>query len=243
LVTVSLTSSQVDKLGERLKANAEAGESLSEEDRRALLEVRASYLPAYRAVIAGIREVTDTSPSGRPEKTVDSILGKLVREGTKLSRMQDIAGCRLVVQGRGQQDELVGLLLSRFPDHRIVDRREAPSHGYRAVHVVVREQGRPVEIQIRTMLQHSWATTVEAFSDQRGGDLKHGVEPPGLPGLLAVLTSASDDLADLEVQGIDAGAELTQLVPDQLQHLALLAYQSGLFRGTMSLAVKRTRKT
>jgi ppGpp synthetase/RelA/SpoT-type nucleotidyltranferase len=36
----------------------------------------------------------------------------------------------------------------------VIDRREKPSHGYRAVHVIVECGGRMVEIQVRTELQH-----------------------------------------------------------------------------------------
>jgi len=152
-----------------------------------LLEFRASFLPAFLAVANRIAETFGITPSGRPEKTPESIMAKLAREGTRLSRMQDIAGCRIVVPSRVQQDGLVDSLSSVFPDHRLVDRREQPRHGYRAVHVIVREQGRPVEIQVRTDLQHQWANLVE-WSASFGGDLKHGVELPGDARLLGVAT-------------------------------------------------------
>jgi ppGpp synthetase/RelA/SpoT-type nucleotidyltranferase len=41
----------------------------------------------------------------------------------------------------------------------IDDRREKPSHGYRAVHVIPRVDAHSIEIQVRTPLQDIWAQT------------------------------------------------------------------------------------
>ena len=129
IAQVPLTTSQIDRLGERLKAAAEAGAPASDDDRRLLQEVRAAFLPAYEEVVTRIRELVGVAPSGRPEKTPESIVAKLQREGTKLSRMQDVAGCRVLVPDRQRQDELVSRLGELFSEHRLVDRREDPRHG------------------------------------------------------------------------------------------------------------------
>lgn len=169
-----LTTAEVDRLGERLKAGR-----LTDEDRELLLEFRASFLPAYQEVVARIRDGPGYNPTGRPEKTPESLIAKLRRGETRLSRMQDIAGCRIVLDGRQDQDRVVEDLQILFPDTRVVDRRERPSFGYRAVHVIVRVQGRQVEVQARTSLQDRWANLVETLSDSKGVDYKHGVEVLG----------------------------------------------------------------
>jgi ppGpp synthetase/RelA/SpoT-type nucleotidyltranferase len=56
----------------------------------------------------------------------------------------------------------------------MVDRRAQPSHGYRAVHVVVSQGGWPVEVQVRTELQNRWALLVERFADRWGQQVKYG---------------------------------------------------------------------
>jgi hypothetical protein len=56
----------------------------------------------------------------------------------------------------------------------VIDRRERPSHGYRAMHVVVQQQGKPVEIQVRTRLQHLWAELSEKLSDVEDPSIKYG---------------------------------------------------------------------
>lgn len=68
--------------------------------------------------------------------------------------MQDIAGCRLIVADIAEQDRVTESVTRLFQHSTVVDRRQHPSHGYRAVHVVVNEKGRLIEVQIRTSLQH-----------------------------------------------------------------------------------------
>ena len=58
--------------------------------------------------------------------------------------------------------------------YKIKDRRENPSHGYRAVHVIVFVNGKAVEIQVRTELQHLWAEKSEKLADSFGQEVKYG---------------------------------------------------------------------
>ena len=64
----------------------------------------------------------------------------------QLSRMQDIAGCRIVVGGILEQDQVVERLIAGLRKSKVLDRRQKPSHGYRAVHVVAVAQSKTVEI-------------------------------------------------------------------------------------------------
>jgi len=166
------SKSLVDRLGERLRRAA-----ATEADLRTLDEYRSSFDEAYRSVITTIREKLHKRPSGRPRKTTDSIVAKLKRETIRLSQMQDIAGCRLIVADVREQDRLVDDLKRLFPEHTVIDRRRHPSHGYRAVHVIAEVQGKPVEIQVRTRLQDLWAQLCEVRSDEIDKDLKYGGGP------------------------------------------------------------------
>lgn len=69
---------------------------------------------------------------------------------------------------------MVEALTQRFVQHKLVDRVSKPSHGYRALHLVVREHGRCVEVQIRTELEHLWAQLCELVADRVGLDFKYG---------------------------------------------------------------------
>nr|WP_269461105.1 hypothetical protein [Actinoplanes derwentensis] len=55
-----------------------------------------------------------------------------------------------------------------------MDRRKEPSFGYRAVHVVLFVERLPVEVQVRTDLQHRWAEVIEKLGDRWGRGLRHG---------------------------------------------------------------------
>lgn len=48
------------------------------------------------------------------------------------------------------------------------------SSGYRALHLIVRRMGYPIEVQLRTVGQDVWANTVEETGRQVGVDLKFG---------------------------------------------------------------------
>ncbi len=93
--------------------------------------------------------------------------------------MQDIAGCRIEVEDLVEQDRVVEEIKGKFPRAIVHDRRSKPSYGYRAVHLVVDIAGRSVEIQVRTVLQHSWASAAEKLADL-DPDIKYGGGPEEL---------------------------------------------------------------
>ena len=72
------------------------------------------------------------------------------------------------------QNSVVQSLVTLFENTTIIDRRERPSHGYRAVHIVVNHGGKLIEIQVRTTLQHVWAELSEKYSDVVDPAIKYG---------------------------------------------------------------------
>lgn len=172
-MTKAMSKGAIDRLGVRLRES----ERPSREDRLQLQGVEAMYDAALQQVERGLREL-GLSPTGRL-KTVDTLVDKLKREpGMPLSRVQDVAGTRLVVgETRVLQDQVVQQVVENFPDSRIRDRRRSPSAGYRAVHIIVKADGLPVEVQVRTDLQHFWAELVERLADAWGRQIRYGGEP------------------------------------------------------------------
>jgi putative GTP pyrophosphokinase len=168
-VTNEISKTQIDRLGARLKKG-----NLTEGDLRLLDEFRRSFTEAYDSVVIGIRRELALEPTGRPAKSTTSIVEKLGRESIRLSQIQDIAGCRLIVSDIANQEQVVQSLTALFDNAVVIDRRKEPSHGYRAVHVVVRHGGKVVEIQVRTSLQHLWAELSEKLADLIGASIKYG---------------------------------------------------------------------
>ena len=129
---MTLSKAQVDRLGERLRKG-----DPTDDDLRELDVYRRSFAGPYATVVAALRDDLGLVPTGRLAKSTASIVHKLRRESARLSQMQDIAGCRVVVADVRLQDRTVAAVCERFGAATVVDRRARPSNGYRAVHVLV----------------------------------------------------------------------------------------------------------
>lgn len=178
-----MTRSQLDRLGSRLRA----GEP-TDVDLRLLDEYRRSFAGAYDEVMGVLRDAFALNPTGRAAKSTPAIIGKLRRESARLSQIQDIAGCRVVVADVPAQNATGRDLTNAFESVSVVDRRERSSHGYRAVHLLVGAQSKTVEIQVRTALQQLWAESSEKLSDLFGIEVKYGGGPDDIRTLLGSLS-------------------------------------------------------
>ena len=195
---ISVSKSQIDRLGDRLREN------VSTDDLRALDAYRLSFTKAYHNVVSALAGLPGVEISGRPAKSTTAIVEKLRRETIRLSQMQDIAGCRIVVPSIVQQDALADDLQRHFPHAEIVNRRHRPSNGYRAVHVIISLEGRAVEVQFRTQLQHLWAELSEKFADLFGIAIKYGGGDREVRENLDLISEAIEVLEDLEIAPVVA---------------------------------------
>jgi ppGpp synthetase/RelA/SpoT-type nucleotidyltranferase len=101
-----LNASQANRLGERLRMG------VTPEDLALLQEYRETYRDSLDRLVANVRQTAADLGLAyhigtRPAKTTRSIVNKLARERTRLSKMQDIAGCGIVVLLPAGQDALV----------------------------------------------------------------------------------------------------------------------------------------
>ncbi len=110
-------------------------------------------------------------------KRVPSIIKKLERDQTKtmsLSQMQDIAGCRSILSDVNKVNELTEIYKkSRGLKHKRIREKDyiknPKGDGYRSIHLIYRYKsdkiktydGLLIEIQIRSKIQHAWATAIE----------------------------------------------------------------------------------
>jgi len=189
-----VTKSQINKLGERLRASTSPDlASLAK-----LQEFRTVYDAPLRKVESVLREKVGTDATWRL-KTVNTIIEKLRREKTRLAEMQDIAGIRVVRESLlEEQTALAATIVELFPGAKLIDRRAKPQHGYRAVHIIPIVDGRPVEIQIRTSLQDLWAQAMEKLADEVGREIRYGAAPRERKEDFHALMQSSVELAGLE---------------------------------------------
>ena len=184
MMKIPFSKTQIDRLGDRLKKG-----SHTEDDLRLLDDYRRSFGEAYETVVQTLREQGEF-PTGRLAKSTLSIVEKLRRESVRLSQMQDMAGCRIVIADIVQQDHVVASLRTLFPGASVVDRRDKPSYGYRAVHIIAEISGKPIEIQVRSSLQHLWAELSEKSSDVLDQTIKYGGGPDEWRSMLTACSEA-----------------------------------------------------
>lgn len=105
----------------------------------------------------------------------------------RLAQMQDIGGCRAVVGSISALNQLHRLYQrTQFKHQRVhfVDYVQSPrASGYRSIHLVYRyrsdknpaHDNLKIEMQLRTRLQHAWATAVETVGTFKQQPLKSGL--------------------------------------------------------------------
>lgn len=230
-----MTKGEMNRLGDRIRA---AGGLDTEEDRDLLERVLAEHLDVLAVAVERVREglLLDVEPTPRL-KSDKTLVEKLLREpGMDLARVEDIAGIRIVRDMTWrEQDKLASRIARLFDAPKIINRRDDPRSGYRAIHVRVSLESRLVEVQVRTQLQNAWAQTYEALGDVWGRQIRYG-EPPDdadrpVPGdgsrgefirqvlkvsdLIAEHESTINRLVDLEVE-LDEKLEPSADEPDDL---------------------------
>lgn len=131
------------------------------------------------------REVDPAALTAQRIKRLPSIHKKLVdRQMMKLTQMQDVGGCRAIVNSVNDVRRVVTSFKKGKMKHRLAsedDYISTPrSTGYRGVHLVYRYvsdhnetyNDLKIEVQIRSKLQHAWATAVEVVGMFTGQALK-----------------------------------------------------------------------
>jgi putative GTP pyrophosphokinase len=83
---MDLSKTQIDRLGDRLREGCPTDADLTFLD-----EYRLSFVPAYETVVRIVREELHLESTGRPAKSISSLLDKLNRESIRLTQVQDIA--------------------------------------------------------------------------------------------------------------------------------------------------------
>lgn len=112
-------------------------------------------------------------------KRMSQIVHKLERmPQTNLARLEDIGGCRVILNSPEKIDWLIEKINSVWHVVRVHDYVATPkSSGYRAQHLIVERDEHRIEIQIRTIGQQGWANVVEKIAARYQLPLKDEVGP------------------------------------------------------------------
>ncbi len=141
-------------------------------------------------------------------KRMQAIRGKLRRfSHLHLDHLQDLGGCRIILPTIKDVQTLTARLKTelRHTKRKENDYISCPKDdGYRSHHLIwsycgrrdlTMFNGRSIELQVRTTLQHSWATTIEAVGLYRGEALK---SRQGSEEWLRLFALMSAEFAELE---------------------------------------------
>ena len=159
---------------------------------------RSAHAVPLNAAYMGLRSCLRTEgfdlDVSRRLKRLPTIEDKLRRlPWLDLSSMQDIGGCRAVLDTQEQVQRVVerfcaNSLRRNQKSDTIKDYVVSPKpSGYRAVHIYTRYHNRRIEMQLRTRDQDSWAKLVEHLTNTTGIDFKNGEGPAEVHELLREL--------------------------------------------------------
>ena len=188
----SFSRAAVDQLGKRLRKNPPDPADIA-----LYIKLGKELERESIATTALLREMNFPF-TPRPTKTLYATRAKMARGRTALSQMQDIVGCRIVVDTSKHLEDAYGELLAVFPNAEIKDLMTREM-GYRAVHVLLKRPPFNYEIQLRTELQNTWAQLSEKLAD-RLPEVKYEGGPPHIRNFL---DSLSKQIADFERDEID----------------------------------------
>ena len=237
------SKTEVRKAGKVVSSNS-GGEHEIERARGIIASFRSVHAYPLLAVTNHVRnkafEVSGDAIVAQRMKRLPTILHKLERHPQmQVTTMQDFGGCRVVfddvAQVRALIEKLYGATRAQNRIIRAYDYLDGPpgprESGYRGVHLVFEYQakkeayrGYRVELQVRTALQHSWATAVETMDLFTRTELKYGRGDADTRRYFAVVGSLMAlDEGTSQVPGAEGGeAELKGELSDLEERLQIV---------------------
>lgn len=183
------SGSQIRKSG-KIIARAQTDEDKSTPEYLQAIQIlnnwRASHSYPLHVITMNLRNNYPRAIVAQRLKRLDSIVGKLNRKPTlNLYKMQDLGGCRVIIDTIEGVYNVVNSYKNSRIRHKFMrenDYIENPkSSGYRCYHLIYEyhsdkvdtyNTNQLIEIQVRTKLQHIWATAVEMMGVYTKTNLK-----------------------------------------------------------------------
>jgi ppGpp synthetase/RelA/SpoT-type nucleotidyltranferase len=235
------------------------------EARAVLSNFRSAHAFPLNAVTVTVRQkalpVKPSAVVAQRLKRLPTILDKLTRHPTmSVTTMHDLGGCRVVLESVDEVDRLVSELrdlprarnrVTRVYDY-LHDDPGPKESGYRGVHLAYEYRaskpeyhGLRIELQVRTQLQHAWATAVETMDLFSGSELKYGKGEPDVIRFFVLVSSLmAREEGTSSVPGAEEAAEglLSELA--QLEsHLGIVGRLRGYARPSLAITRPTTDAT
>lgn len=165
---MNLTKGEIDRLGNRIREQSIA---ISDELLTELQNYRTSHKEAlastFNLLCNCCKRISPTSIVTFRIKRFQSIIGKLERyPEMRFSRMWDIGGCRCIVKEEASVYKLKAIIESEKNLEIIKEYdyiKEPQNDGYKSIHIFVKHScsDKIIEVQLRSVENHNWATLVE----------------------------------------------------------------------------------
>ena len=189
----------IRKIGEKLREGIE----LTEEGKLEFDNFREAHNIIIKLFTIELKKVNFSKQhlTASRNKRIETIILKLCRpEKPKLDRIHDIAGTRIIFENIKSLEDYIDILenteLVNFKEKINEDKnrynyiKNPKSDGYRSIHKVFyyssnipystlnekrfNLENKKIELQLRTRLQHIWATTVEIYDIINKSNIKTG---------------------------------------------------------------------
>lgn len=164
----SFTKGEIDRLGKNIRDEVF---EISDKTLTELQDYRTSHqIPlasVFKLICKIAKSIHHSSIATYRIKRFESIINKLERyPEMRFSRMWDIAGCRIILKNEEEVYKTISKIHSN-PDIEIIktnDYIQSPqADGYKSIHLYLKHSSSNiiVEVQLRTLNNHNWATLVE----------------------------------------------------------------------------------
>lgn len=180
---VLITKTKISRVGKRIRKNLQNNEEVDEKDILDLQDYRISFQSDLKSIFKKIstesRRVRKDSIVTYRIKRIESILSKIQREpNMALGNMGDIAGCRIILYSENALLTLLERFETIFKVKKINNYLEqSKEDGYSGCHLYIespQDKNKLIEIQLRTVNSHKWASLVEIVDILYDTKIKEG---------------------------------------------------------------------
>ncbi|WP_418135860.1 RelA/SpoT domain-containing protein [Agrobacterium sp. El2ro-1b] len=232
-----VSKSKIDKAGSVLSISGRDFDEVTLELEYVFEDYRKQHLEPLTRFTLEIQEWLQSYDQGyfiaQRLKRRPQILRKLRRLSVRLTQLQDIGGCRIIVDKNSDVDSLRSFIrdkinhstfasIVRETDYRDLGRDDT---GYRAFHIILEISGVKIELQLRSRIQHYWSESIERTSVIYGQRLK---EKEGDPVVIGYFKSFSNALHSIETnQAVESIAEIELQQKRQAAELIIASTTGG----------------